>query len=275
MTRTIALAPALLLILAVRAQTQVRIIEPSAIVARPDLAQDAAAQAGLKAAGISPEGIADALRLSEPSAWPAGLRTDSARMANKGALRNYNAYLLCEYATDEGALVIISLPSAFNYHMPDDLRAKQDCYLVLRAGGVEAVDAGPLRERPSKGPAWQRLRPARIVRPDGIYATYDLAEDAEALAALEKQGLSRSEIEAVVFRSHERNWPSGIDSFEKRFPRHKQLRKYKAFRLARWNDKVLLVVPAEVNRKAPEGLRPLIDVYMVFMADAVQVKDRK
>lgn len=275
MLRPIALMTALLLLVAARAQTQVRIVEPSAIVARPDLAQDAGAQAGMKAAGIGPEGIADALRLSEPSAWPIGLRTDSARMANRAALRNLNAYLVCEYATDEGGLAIVSLPAAYNYHMPDDLRARQDYFLVLRAGGVEAVDAGPLRERPSKGPAWQRLRPARIVRPDGVYATYDLAEDAEALAALEKQGLSKSEIEAVVFRSHERNWPSGIDSFEKRFPKHKQLRKYKAYRLARWGDKVLLVVPAEMNRKAPEGLRPLIDVYMVFMADAVQVKDKK
>ena len=257
------------------AQTQVRITTPAALVARPDLGQDVPAQAGLKAAGISPEGIADALRLSEPQALPAGLRTDSARSANAGALRNYTAYLVCEYSSDEGAMSIVSVPAVFNIHMPEDLRAKEDFYLVVRAGGVEAVDATALREPPSKGPAWQRLRPARILRPDAVYATYDLADDAEALSALDKQGLSKAEIDAVVFRSHERNWPEGIDTFEKRYPKLKLFRKYKAFRLARWADKVLVVIPAEANRKAPVGIRPLIDVYMVFYAEAVQVKEGK
>lgn len=261
--------------ISLQAQTNVRIVMPAALVARPDLAQDAAAQAGLQAAGVTPEGIADVLRLSEPAALPNGLRSDSARTVHAGALRNYTAYLVCDYSDDEGPMSIISVPAAFNYHMPDDLRAKNDFYLVLRAGGIEPVEASALKEPPSKGPSWQRLRPARIIRPDAVYATYDLGDDAEALAALDKQGLSKAEIEAVVFRSHERNWPDGIDSFEKRFPRLKLFRKYKAYRLARWADKVLLVIPAEANRKAPAEVRPLIDVYMVFIAEAVQVKDKK
>ncbi|HRD52730.1 MAG TPA: hypothetical protein PKY96_08785 [Flavobacteriales bacterium] len=262
----------LFLVLGACAQTAVRIVSPAALVARPDLAMDAAAQAGLKAAGISSEGIADVLRLSDPRAWPVGLRTDSARSANAAALVNFNAYLVCEYADDEGAMTIISLPSAINFHMPDDLRAKEDFYLVLRAGGVEAVDATALREPPSKGPSWQRLRPARILRPDAVFATYDLGDDADALAALDKQGLSKAEIDAVVFRSHERNWPEGIESFEKRYPKLKLFRKYKAFRLARWADKVLVVIPAEANKRAPESIRPRIDVYMVFYHEAVKEK---
>lgn len=275
MLRALALSPALLAGLLAAAQANVRIIEPSAIVDHPDLAHDAAALAGLKAAGIAPEGVQDILRLSEPAAWPIGLRSDSARAANRGALRNYAAFLACSYATDEGSMAIVSIPAALNHHMPGDLHPAGDFFLVLRAGGVEAYEPEAAKAPPSKGPAWQRLPKARIMRPDGIYSTYELGADAEALAALEKQGLSKAEIEAVVFRSHERNWPAGIERFEKRFPRHKQMRRYKAYRLARWGDKVLLAVPAEANRKAAEGLRPLIDIYMVFMADAVQVKGRK
>ena len=79
----------------------------------------------------------------------------------------------------------------------------------------------------------------------------------------------------MVFRSHERNWPVGIDSFEKRYPKLKDFKKLKAYRLAKWEDKVLLAIPSEANRKVPEGIRPLIDVYMVFLADAVQVKEKK
>jgi hypothetical protein len=271
------LLPVLLLPLtsALLAQSGIRIAEPGALVLRPDLAADAAAQAGMKAAGIAPESMAEIGRLSEMAHWPMALRTDSARAANKAAMRNYAAYRVCDYATDEGALTIVSIPAAFNFHMPDELRSKSDFYLVFRAGGVETVDPAVLREPPSKGPAWQRLRPAKIIRPDGVYATYNLGDDAEGLAALEKQGLSKAEIEAVVFRSHERNWPVGIDSFEKRYPKLKDFKKLKAYRLAKWEDKVLLAIPSEANRKVPEGIRPLIDVYMVFLADAVQVKEKK
>lgn len=257
------------------AQTQVRIVDPSALILRPDLGADAGAQAGLRAAGISPEMMQQAASLSDPARWPIGLRTDSARLANRMALRNYTAYLVCEYATEEGAHSIISVPAVYNYQMPEDLRAPTDIYLVLRSTGIEAVEATVMKEAPSKGPSWRNLRPARISRPDAVYATYDLAADEEAMAALEKAGLSKAEREAVVFRSHERNWPEGIDSFDRRYPRLKSFTKYKAFRLARWSDKVLVVVPAEVNRRAPEGVRPLIDIYMVFAADAVQVKEHR
>ncbi|MBL7956745.1 MAG: hypothetical protein JNM49_02190, partial [Flavobacteriales bacterium] len=51
------LLPTLLLPLtsALLAQSGIRIAEPGALVLRPDLAADAAAQAGMKAAGIAPE----------------------------------------------------------------------------------------------------------------------------------------------------------------------------------------------------------------------------
>ncbi|MBK9177044.1 MAG: hypothetical protein IPM46_12085 [Flavobacteriales bacterium] len=261
--------------IAARAQNAVRITDPSAIVLRPDLQSDAAAQAGMKAAGLSESVMTDATRLSEPAQWPVGLRSDSARAANKTAIGNYSAYLVCEYATEEGALSIVSVPSAFNYHMPDDLRAAQDLYLVVRSTGVQASEAAATRQPASKGPAWRGLRPAKILKPDGVYATFDLGDVTEAMAALEKQGLSESEVDAVVFRSHERNWPNGIDSFEKRYPKLASLKKYKAYRLARWGEKVLLVIPAEANKKAPEGLRPYLDIYMVFDATAVKVAERR
>jgi hypothetical protein len=92
---------------------------------------------------------------------------------------------------------------------------------------------------------------------------------------LEAQGLSRPEIEAVIFRSHERNWPDGIDSFDERYPRLTEMKKYKARLLARCGDKVILVVPAELNRKAPSGLRPFMDIYLVYSTSAVQVRSKR
>lgn len=257
------------------AQTSLRIIDPSALVLQPDLGNDRAAQSGMQAAGLDPHLLQKAGQLSDPANWPVGLRTDSARMANKAAIRNYTAYLICEYATDEGSLTIVSVPMMANMHMPDELRARDDLYLVLRAGGTEVVEATAMKPPASKGPAWKNLRPARILKPEDVYATYDLSDDPEALAMLEKQGLSKPEIDAVVFRSHERNWPSGIDSFDERYPKLVDFKKYKAYRLARWDDKVLLVIPAEANKKVTAAMRPVLDIYMVYNAGAVKVKEKK
>lgn len=259
----------------IQAQHAVRISDPSAIVLNPNLGNDPAAQAGMQAAGLGESVIAEAVRLSNPSNWPAGLKTDSARTANRAAIANYTAFLVCEYATSSGPLSIVSVPVVYNYQMPEDLRGANDFYLVVQAAGLQMLIASPVKEAPSTGPSWRRLRPARIMKPDAIYATFDLKDEPGALSALEKAGLSRSEIEAVVFRSHERNWPDGIDSFDERYPKLAGFKKYKAYRLARWDDKVLLVVPAEANRKRPEGMRPYLDIYMVFDASAVKVSEKK
>lgn len=272
--RTLLALPLLLLAFVTQGQTGIRITDPAQLVLTPNLGNDAA-KAGMQAAGLNIEVTDNAARLSAPARWPAGLRTDSARMANKAALRNYTAFLLCEYATDEGALTIVSVPAAANYHMPDDLRAAEDFILVLKSGGTELVEPTATRTPASKGPSWKNMRPAKIIKPDDVFATYHLADDAEALAALEKEGMSKAEIEAVVFRSQERNWPDGIDSFNERYPRLEAFKKYKAFQAIRWADKVLLVIPVEANKKAPTGLRPYLDIYMVFAATAVEVKNKK
>ncbi|MBL0126000.1 MAG: hypothetical protein IPP83_00790 [Flavobacteriales bacterium] len=256
------------------AQTPVRIVDPTMLVLKPDLG-NTAAQAGMQAAGLNSEVMAKAQHNSTEDHWPIGLRTDSARMANRAALANYTAYLMCEYATDEGAFVLVSLPAIGNFHMPDDLRSVEDIHLVFRSGGVEVIDNIPAKARASKGPAWRGLPSAQILKADDVFATYDLSDDPEALVALEKQGLSKAEIEAVIFRSHERNWPDGIDSFQDRYPKLALFKKYKAYRLAHWGDKELLVIPVEANRKAPLGIRPYLDIYMVFSATAVKVKAKK
>jgi hypothetical protein len=266
---------ALGLSLCTSAQAPVRIADPSALIATVDFATDVALRAGLKAAGLTDADQADVLRQNGDANWPIGLRTDSSRIANKAILPNFHAVLLCEYAAEGGVRSLVAIRAAENIHMPDELRSKQDFYLVFGPGGVQPVPEAQLRPKASKGPSWRGMRPAAIIQPDAIFATYDLGEDEEALAALEKQGMSPAEIEAVVFRSHERNWPDGIDSFDERYPRLKQFKRYKAMKAAAWGDKVLLVIPSELNRRMPVPLRPYIDIYMVYSDAAVKVKKAK
>ncbi len=266
---------ALFLGLTCEAQEMMRIVDPTAIVNHAELAKDHAAKAGLQAAGLDDAAITEVLMLSDEKNWPAGLRTDSARAANAGTIRNYTVRQVCAYSTDGGLLTIVAVRAVENLHMPEELRSRNDIYLLMRNGGLQPLEKNAQKPAPSRGPVWRTLPAAVIVKPDDLFATYDLASDSLAIAALEGQGLSRPEIDAVIFRSHERNWPDGIDSFDERYPRLVEMKKYKARQLSRWGDKVIVVVPAELNRKAPVGLRPFMDIYLVYSATAVQVKAKR
>jgi len=105
-----------------------------------------------------------------------------------------------------------------------------------------------------------------------LFASYMLADDAAGMQALTDAGLSSAEIDAVVFRSHERNWPDGIDSFNERATHIARFVKYKACVAASWDDKVVLIIPVERNRKLPRPMRPYVDIYMVYARDAVTIR---
>ncbi|MBX2972364.1 MAG: hypothetical protein KF797_04620 [Flavobacteriales bacterium] len=259
----------------VTAQDAVVIADIAQLVRKPDLAQDAAVLFGMQAAGVAEERAQQVLTLGRADKLPEGLRTDSALAANAAAVRNYNAHRVCTYADEHGPKVLVQVPVAENYHMPEELRSREDIYLVLPEAAVTTAVMDAQRPKPSKGPSWRRMREARITTPDALYATYDLGTDSTALAELASNGMSRAEIDAVIFRSHERNWPEGIDAFERRYPRLKHFRRYKAYQAATWDDKVLLVIPVEPNKRQPTGLRPHLDIYMVYAKGAVDVKGRK
>lgn len=261
--------------LSASAQDAIRITDIAQLVRKPDLAQDQAVRSGMQAAGVADDRTQQALTLGKASNLPVGLRTDSALAANAAAVRNYNAHKVCSYADEAGPQVLVQVPASENYHMPEDLRSREDIFLVLPESALETALTDAQRPKPSKGPDWKRMKEARITAPDGVYATYDLAGDSTVVKALSQRGLSQPEIDAVVFRSHERNWPEGIDSFERRFPKAKDLKRYKAFQAATWDDKVLLVIPVEMNKRMPYTMRPHLDIYMVYAKSAVEVKVKK
>lgn len=269
--------PALLLLFPVllSAQDVLHIADPAAILPSTDLGKEAGSKACLKEAGLDDAVADEVLLLGTTTTWPVGLRTDSARTANAGAIRNYNVRRICEHSTDAGMVSIVAVRALDNLHMPEDLRSRTDVYMLVRSEGLKVAGTAVQRPAPSRGPSWRSLPAARILTPDALFATYDLSTDSAALAELRRNGLSQPEIEAVIFRSHERNWPEGMDSFNERYPRLAELKGYKARLLAKWDNKVVLVVPAELNRKAPVGLRPYMDIYLVYAATAVEVKSKR
>ena len=172
-------------------------------------------------------------------------------------------------------MAMVMVPAKENIHMPQGMRPLADFYLILPERALRTV--APPKPRPtiSRGPEWRRRPKVKITKPDDLYATYDLATDSAGLQALAKSGMSRAEIDAVVFRSTERNWPDGIDSFEKRYPMLAKFSKYRAYLGARWDDKVLVIVPVAKNHRMPVLMRPFVDLYFVYASSAVEVRGKK
>ncbi|MBL7964381.1 MAG: hypothetical protein JNM31_11135 [Flavobacteriales bacterium] len=271
--RTVLFATLLPLCAPVMAQTQMKLTQAKALVMDHPLAKDRPAMTALQAQGLTQEQQDLVLRYSDANLFPPGLRTDSARQANSAYIPNYTVFPVAHFMQDTTNLVIIMVPAQQNVHMPEDLRPVADIYLIAQRWAL--VDAKEPNPRPviSRGPRWKDLPPARIVRTDDLYASYDLVDDEAALAEMQRAGLPQADIDAVVFRAHERNWPEGIDRFERRQANLASFAKYKAYRLVQWDNKVLLVIPVEKNKHMPILLRPYVDIYFVYSKGAVSVKE--
>ena len=252
------------------AQQQVRINDATAILGHVNISHTPHAIAAMEAAGVDERTIAAAGQFGDPAIWPEVWRSDSARAGQQHILANATAYSICAYAVNEQPLTIIHVPTVENFHLPDAIRAKSDMYMLIRTEALGPVAIAEV-QGPSEGPDWRSMPKARITAPAQLYATYDLAQDPDAIQVLKEQGMSQAEIDAVIFRSHERNWPEGIDDLSERLPKLDQFKKFQAYVAARWNDKVLVVIPAELNKKLPASLRPYMDIYMVYTGPAVAV----
>ncbi len=233
------------------------------------------AEAALQAAGVTAEQLSQVLTYGDAESWPTGIKSDSLRKANQPYVQNYTCFRVASYPEDSVTKTIIMVPARENIHMPEDMRPLSDFYLLVPEKTLAEVNTGRQRPEISRGPKWKNLAEAKIIAPEDLYATYDIGRDSVALKALADRGLSQPEIDAVVFRSTDRNWPDGIDSFEERQKLLPKFIKYKAYLGAKWDDKVLLIIPVEKNKKQPILMRPFVDLYFVYNASAVEVKAKK
>jgi hypothetical protein len=269
-TRTLLLFLVLPWTLCTFAQRPVRILDPAALLVMENPGTDTSVMAGMLAAGLEQERMERITRLSDPAQWAPAWRSDSARAASAPALPHVVAYHICDLVIQEEQFALVHIPAIENYHMPEGIRSSEDMYMIFMPAGLGEPPPPP-KAKASRGPNWRNMPRARITRPREIYATYNIANDPYALEVLQQRGMSQAEIDAVIFRSHERNWPEGIDALEKRRTKVREFKKYKAHIAARWENKVLLVIPAELNKKLPPGLRPYMDIYMVYTGPAVAV----
>lgn len=273
--RSLLLALSLAFVSSLFAQQEVKIIDTTVLTYAPNVRKDKAAQEAMRSAGLSEEETALILQYGDRDQWPEGIRTDTARATNAPYVQNYVGFRLCDFQEDTSRMSLVMIPAKSNIHMPEGMRPLADFYLVLPERGLENVEAQKPRPTISRGPQWNKHAKVKIIKPDQLYAAYELAKDTVGQRAMYKAGMSRPEIDAVIFRSTERNWPDGIDSFEKRYPMLEKFKKYRAYLGARWDDKLLLIVPVEKNRRMPVLMRPFVDLYFIYSATGVEVRGKK
>jgi hypothetical protein len=252
------------------AQDRLRLRAPEAIVAEHRLERIPQGMAALEATGMSAQERDLVLHFLGPALRPEGIATAKAREANAAYLGNYVLFRVCSFHYNAGGRVLAILPYRDNLHMPPDMRPVSDFYLLLDSMHVETTGTGRPAPALTRGPDWRELPAVRITRPTELYATYRLEHDPEAQRILEAIGLDRMQIDIVAYRSHERQWPRAIANFDDRYAMLKRFRRYRVKELARWDDKVLLVAPAQLNRRMPKALRPVVDLYFIYAQEAVE-----
>lgn len=265
----------LVLAVGAQAQQQVRIVDPAVLDNPQPVRKSRGAEPAMRLVGLPIEQQTLVVQYGEREFWPEGLRNDSLRKSNAAYIQNYACFRVASYMEDSITKSLVMVPAKENIHMPEALRPLNDFYLVLPEPAVNEVNTGKPRPEISRGPQWKHLATATIILPEELYATYDLSQDSVALATLANKGMSQAEIDAVVFRSTDRNWPDGIDSFDERQKLLPKFTKYKAYVGAKWADKVLLIIPVEKNKKQPTLMRPYVDLYFVYNQSAVRIKEKK
>jgi hypothetical protein len=95
----------------------------------------------------------------------------------------------------------------------------------------------------------------RIVDPGEIYSTYDLRNDDQARNEVRAQGVTDAGWQEILRLANESQWPAGIQDVTGRSTRRDEIRRYRAFRIANFRDKVILLVPSDQGSAVPADMQ--------------------
>lgn len=108
----------------------------------------------------------------------------------------------------------------------------------------------------------KKCKAVRISDPGEIYSTYEFSseEEDQIMKITSEACLSK-----VLDAHTEDTWPSKMQELDDRIANEDKTKMYKVFLLCEFGDgKNVLVVPAKLNKKMPEGYAPEADFYIVI-----------
>ncbi|MFN8287567.1 MAG: hypothetical protein U0V74_12470 [Chitinophagales bacterium] len=193
----------------------------------------------------------DIVKTAKESAWPAGIATLDARDKVRTKMNDYVVYKVAEF----DGKYLLKVPADENKHMPYNMRADYDFYFVIGTTGAR-MDGGS-----SNNTYGNKGIKATINSTGGMYSTFDLANSGFTYTLKSQLG---SEYDDVLVYSKEANWPYGISTFDSRDKHRQQLNNYTAYKIAEFDDKYILRIPASENNYMPQDMRPTHDIYFII-----------
>ena len=91
----------------------------------------------------------------------------------------------------------------------------------------------------------------QIVDTGQIFSTYDLRNDTQARNEVRSQGVTDAGWEEIVQLSSEARWPAGLQDLTSRNANRDVIRRLRTFRVATFDDKLILLVPADQGDAVP------------------------
>ena len=109
-----------------------------------------------------------------------------------------------------------------------------------------------------------------ITKSDDLFADYPLTKHDADKKALLDNGISDADLTDILQRSKEgAMWPDSLRSLEARNRHRVDIAHYRAYQVATFGNKCLLVIPAKLNKHLPKGIAPKETFYMIFAAKSI------
>lgn len=188
---------------------------------------------------------------AKESGWPSGIQKLDDRLDKAEKMKEYVVYKVAEF----GDKVLLKIPASENKHMASNMQASYDFYFVIGQKGVTPYGNATSG---SKYPTGTRVN---INSTGGMYSTFNLETSNYNSNIRNQLGAEYSD---VITYSNEKNWPSGISTFDNRDRVRDKLNNYHAWKIAEFEDKCILRIPASENKHMPYDMQPSHDIYFVI-----------
>ncbi|TXI84105.1 MAG: hypothetical protein E6Q37_09070 [Crocinitomicaceae bacterium] len=258
-------------------QVAAKIVNPGALYSSYDFEEDhGKLKPAIRVSGSSAD-VTRIITYSNETNWPAAMQQLDSRISNRANIQLYTVYKILH--TSDYCILIV--PAAENKHMPENMRPSQDIFFIMTLDGAafegnipdaHAVESYDEDEEDEEGSGV-----TKIVAPGDLYSTFDLNNNASMRAIVVESGiLTEEQFQVIVKLAHEKNWPSGISSLEKRIAVAEKMKEYTAYYIMHFGENeeyVLVWIPIDENVHMPVAMRPTDQegFYFVLKSTAVEI----
>ncbi len=102
-----------------------------------------------------------------------------------------------------------------------------------------------------------------IVDAGQLYSTYEVSEEEKKLLR-EKVKLNEQQIETLLKNCKESSWEGGMKDLDSRTNNNDIIQKFKAYKVAEFDNEYLLVIPTMLNQGLPKSFSQSKDIFLII-----------